>query len=229
MNQFNNRSTAPMLFHKIYWLIWTPAQITMGATSAWELKDGISAFTLWEMADFIYGIATILLMATYFIGFFKWKRYAWQALMTQLVINVGYAVVALFYYSQSGDSAFGMSLIIGTLIRCIPVGIYYNNRKQLFTKEGGEMPQGSIFFGGGQPPRSNGWNQQNGQHNQQWNGTQWQNPQHTQPQNGFTAPSAEAQHNTAEHKAENTSACPNCGKSIKSTSNFCIYCGTKVK
>ena len=103
MNQFNNRTSVPMLFHKIYWLIWTPAQITMGTMAAWELKDSISTFTAWEMADFIYGIVTVLLMATYFTGFFKNKRYAWQALMTQLVLNMCYAVVALFMFSQSGD------------------------------------------------------------------------------------------------------------------------------
>ena len=234
MNQFNNRTPQQMLFHKIYWLIWTPAQITMGAMASWELKDAISTFTTWEMADFIYGIVTVLLMATYFTGFFKNKRYAWQALMTQLVLNMVYAVVALYIFSRSGDSTYGMSLIIGTSIRCIPVGIYYSNRKHLFTKEGTPMPQGSIFFGGGQPPRGNGWNGQNNQWNQnnnQWNNQQWQNSQNTQftqpqnaenPQPQQTAPDTNGQNTT-------TAVCPFCGKKVKPTSNFCIYCGKKLK
>ena len=233
MNQFNNRTPQPMLFHKLYWLIWTPAQITMGVMAAWELKDAISTFTMGEMADFLYGIVTVLLMVVYFTGFFKNKRYAWQALMTQLVINMVYAVVAFFAYSKAGDATFGMSLIIGTSIRCIPVGIYYKNRKDLFTREGTEMPQGSIFFGGNQPPRANGWNSQNNQNNQ-WNNNQWQNqhnPQYTQPQNSPNPQQSEAQHSTTDSDGQNTekAVCPNCGKNIKSTSNFCIYCGKKLK
>ena len=230
MNQFNNRTPQQMLFHKIYWLIWTPAQITMGVMAAWELKDAISTFTAWEMADFIYGIVTVLLMATYFTGFFKNKRYAWQALMTQLVINMIYAFVALFAYSNSGDSSLGVSLIIGTSIRCIPVGIYYRNRKEFFTKEGTPMQQGGIFFGGYQPPRNSQWNGQNNQ-NQQWNNQQWhnqQNTQFTQPQN---AENPQPQQTVQDTDGQNitTVLCPFCGKKVKPTSNFCIYCGKKLR
>ena len=213
MNQFHNRDTQGVLFHKLYWLIWTPSQIVMGMSTIWDSLSNIDSLSTWDIINTSYGIMTCALMAIYFIGFFSWKEYAWKALMTQLITNVIFAFVA-FGVQYADNAGFAGALVIGTLLRCVPVGIYYKNRRQLFTAQGADMPQGSIFFGGVPNQRTNQQNPWQNQQNNQQNSQQWTNPQPQQ----------------AEPAADTVkTACPKCGKAIKSTSNFCIYCGAKLK
>ena len=231
MNQFQNRNTPGILFHKLYWLIWTPSQIVMGVSSIWDNLGKIESLSTWDIINTSYGIMTCVLMAMYFIGFFSWKKYAWKAVMTQLITNIIFAFVA-FGIQYADNYTFAASLVIGTLIRCVPVSIYYNNRKHLFTEEGAEMPQGSLFFGGIPNQRNQRPNQQNPWQNPQNN--QWssqQNTQFTQPHNAENPQPVQPQQTAQDSDVQNTTTatCPFCGKNVKPTSNFCIYCGKKLK
>ena len=205
MNKHYNHRQTPLLFHRIYWLMWTPAQIVMGFPGIIEAFGGLQTADIYGIADFIYAVLTVFLMAVYFVAFFSWKLHGWYALMAQLVINVIYAFVSLAVTWQD-DAAFALSLVIGTLIRCIPVGIYYMKRKPLFAPKGFDIPAAGFLFPGGAAYQ--------GQQNQQW-----QPPQNDHPQ-----PAASFDEN-----GERAYICPKCGSAVKPTSNFCIHCGTRLK
>ncbi|MBQ9845533.1 MAG: zinc ribbon domain-containing protein [Oscillospiraceae bacterium] len=233
-NYYHNHSTAPLLFHRIYWLMWTPAQITMGIIAASDYIRSNLITDFWTTLDFGYGIATCLLMAIYFIGFFKWKLYGWYALMTQLVINVCYAVLSLFV-NWSDDSSFAISLLIGTLIRCVPVGIYYLKRRPLFSRKGFDIPAAGMLFGNPyqhQNPQ-NQWHNRQQNSNDQWQNEQWNTPvnQHQNSQNPPQQPqSSNVQINpNFTEEGERIYFCPECGNSVKQSSNFCLHCGAKLK
>ena len=236
------------MFHKFYWLMWTTAQIVLGVNSVVSFAKIADFSNPVEIADFIYGLVTVILMVTYFIGFFKWKLYGWYALMAQLVINVAYAFASLFI-SFGTVEVTSYALVIGTLIRCIPVGIYYYNRKPLFTKQGSDYPAAGFLFAPPQRP-NNPWNNQNGNmpdsqpHNMPQNQDMWQNSnvQNTADsvKNGNTAlhgsfgnanqPQQTAPHNpNFDEKGERIYFCPNCGQPVKQSSNFCLDCGAKLK
>ena len=244
MNQYHDHSRTPLLFHKIYWLIWTPAQIIMGAMTFFDSYGGFDSMSLVEKADLGYGVLTCLLMITYYIGFLRWKRYGWYALMAQLVTNVIYAFVALGV-QWNDDRAFATSLVIGTLIRCIPVGIYYYKRRPLFTPKGIDMPGGSIFFGGVTPQnRQSPYGSHNPYNNQNpYNGQSVQNGQsdmQNMPQNNpYTQqwhipteqpqPVQEKQNDNFNAEGERIYYCPECGGMVKQHSVYCIHCGAKMK
>lgn len=216
MNQYHNHSTTPMLFHRIYWLIWTPAQIAMSVPVIIQNMRALGGADFFGVIEFGYSLVTALLMAAYFIGFFSWKLYGWYALMAQLVLNTAYAFASLFVL-MGDDSSFAFALVTGTLIRCIPVGIYYYKRRPLFSAKGFDIPAAGVFFSGGAA-----YQRQNNPYQNQYNMNNQQNPQQTPPQ----------RENPVEHTAENgerTYFCPVCGKEVKQTSNFCINCGAKLK
>ena len=110
MNQFRNRDTQGVLFHKFYWLIWTPSQIVMGISTIWDSLVNIDSLSTWDIINTSYGIMTCALMAIYFIGFFSWKEYAWKALMTQLITNVIFSFVA-FGVQYADDAGFARGAV----------------------------------------------------------------------------------------------------------------------
>ena len=78
------------------------------------------------------------LTAAYFIGFFRWKKYAWYCLFAQLiseaVLYTATFILSVFILPQYTSTVIGV--LIGFLIRGIPMGIYYYKRRGLFSTEG---------------------------------------------------------------------------------------------
>ena len=213
MDKHYNHSTAPLLFHRIYWLIWTPAQIALGVPGIVEAAKSLNTADLYATLDFAYALLTCLLMAIYFVAFFSWKLHGWYALMAQLVMNTAYAFASLLVF-PTDDRAYAISLVIGTLIRCVPVGIYYYKRKPLFAPKGFDIPAAGMVFSGGAAYQRT----QNPQ-NAQWQ----QNQPDTQP-----PLSAQPFVNT-DTDGERIYTCPECGGQVKQDSCFCIHCGAKLK
>ena len=147
-------------------------------------------------------------MAIYFVAFFSWKLHGWYALMAQLVINVGYAFASLII--SADDRSYAISLVIGTLIRCIPVGIYYYKRKPLFSPKGFDIPAAGMLFSGGAAYQRK------------------QNPQNTQWQQADEQPQPNPSANFDE-KGERIYICPECGGKVKQNASFCVLCGAKLK
>ncbi|MBR6518917.1 MAG: hypothetical protein IKT63_04515, partial [Oscillospiraceae bacterium] len=79
MDKHYNHSTAPLLFHRIYWLIWTPAQIALGVPGIIASAKTLNTADILAVADFGYAVLTCLLMAIYFVAFFSWKLHGWYA------------------------------------------------------------------------------------------------------------------------------------------------------
>lgn len=213
MNQYHDHLKTPLLFHRIYWMIWTPAQIVLGVPGIIAAAKSLNSADIYAVLDFGYALLTCLFMAVYFVAFFSWKLHGWYALMAQLVMNVAYAFASLLVFPND-DRSYAISLVIGTLIRCIPVGIYYYKRRPLFSAKGFDIPAAGMFFSGGAAYQRT-QNRQN---------TQWQ---HNQPD---TQPPLSAQPfvNT-ETDGERIYTCPECGGQVKQDVCFCVHCGAKLK
>ena len=213
MNQYHDHLKTPLLFHRIYWMIWTPAQIVLGVPGIIAAAKSLNSADIYAVLDFGYALLTCLFMAVYFVAFFSWKLHGWYALMAQLVMNVAYAFASLLVFPND-DRSYAISLVIGTLIRCIPVGIYYYKRRPLFSAKGFDIPAAGMFFSGGAAYQRT-QNRQN---------TQWQqNQPNTQP-----PLSAQPFVNT-ETDGERIYTCPECGGQVKQDVCFCVHCGAKLK
>ena len=213
MNQYHDHLKTPLLFHRIYWMIWTPAQIVLGVPGIIAAAKSLNSADIYAVLDFGYALLTCLFMAVYFVAFFSWKLHGWYALMAQLVMNVAYAFASLLVFPND-DRSYAISLVIGTLIRCIPVGIYYYKRRPLFSAKGFDIPAAGMFFSGGAAYQRT-QNQQN---------TQWQqNQPDTQP------PLSAQPFESTDTDAERIYTCPECGGQVKQDVCFCVHCGAKLK
>ena len=203
----------PFLFHRIYWMIWTPAQIVLGVPGIIAAAKSLNGADIYAVLDFGYALLTCLFMAVYFVAFFSWKLHGWYALMAQLVMNVAYAFASLLVFPND-DRSYAISLVIGTLIRCIPVGIYYYKRRPLFSAKGFDIPAAGMFFSGGAAYQRT-QNRQN---------TQWQqNQPNTQP------PLSAQPFESTDIGGERIYTCPECGGQVKQDVCFCVHCGAKLK
>ena len=213
MNQYHDHLKTPLLFHRIYWMIWTPAQIVLGVPGIIAAAKSLNGADIYAVLDFGYALLTCLFMAVYFVAFFSWKLHGWYALMAQLVMNVAYAFASLLVFPND-DRSYAISLVIGTLIRCIPVGIYYCKRRPLFSAKGFNIPAAGMFFSGGAAYQRR-QNQQN---------TQWQqNQPNTQP------PLSAQPSESTDTDGERIYTCPECGGQVKQGVCFCVHCGAKLK
>lgn len=204
MNTYTDINTTPLKFHRFFWKIWIPIQIILGGYNLGMTVAEMPALDIYYGIDIAYFMLSGILFAAAFGGFFRFKRSALVSLFMQMAINIIYVLVLFFIYTKfmpdSVNLAFGS--IVGTFIRCVPVGIYYYKRRNLFVK-GGYSKEQMQQINGGIP----------------------------QSFSGSFANSSSYTYSNAQGENSNAQAhfCHNCGKQLQNNPNFCIYCGTKLK
>lgn len=227
MHDYTDIRTTPLRFHKFYWKIWIPVQVILGGWNFGKLSADFSAVDLYAGIDMAHYLISGVLFAAAMGGFFRWKRSALICVFAQMAENIIY-VLAMFVMAQQmgGDTAFALSAVIGTLIRCIPVGIYYYNRRKLFVKGGYTRQQMAAInngadnsFAGSFKQSSNTYNNMYGNGYNTYSNTNGYGAQQTDNADETFAPDADGL----------TRFCPHCGKHLPNSPNFCIYCGAKLK
>lgn len=204
MNSYTDISTTPLKFHRFFWKIWIPIQIILGAYNLAATAAEMPALDIYYGIDIAYFMISGVLFAAAFGGFFRWKRSGLISLFMQMAINIIYVIVLFFIYTKfmpdSTNLAFGS--VVGTFIRCVPVGIYYYKRRNLFVK-GGYSREQMQQINQGRP----------------------------QSFSGSFANSGSYAYNSAQQtdNAAQVRFCPNCGKQLTNSPNFCIYCGARLK
>ena len=209
MKEYTNISTTPLKFHKFYWKIWMPVQIVLGGWNFGIITADLSAADLLTRIDAAHFIISGVLFAAAMGGFFRWKRSALICVFVQMAENIIY-VVAMYMLTPptAAGPDFALSAVIGTLIRCIPVSIYYYNRRKLFVKGGYTKEQMEAI--------------NNGQSNS-FAGSFGRNAQN----NPYSAYNAYSTTNSTD--TSGATVCPHCKKTLPNNPNFCIYCGGRVK
>ena len=139
---YETKETTPLKFHKFIWFVWMPLSFLVAVYTAWE-----AIWELWKICFetteivvelffiFVSGclieIPFVVLPILVFIGFFRWKKYAWYILMFLSLSNVicssGLILFRMEYYELSAM----LGKVSGIAIDII-ILFYYWNRRVLF-------------------------------------------------------------------------------------------------
>lgn len=121
----------PLKWHTFYRYVSMPLGAITGIIA---LVTNIAAMdNAAYLIDIFFNLVQTVCCAAAFVGCFKWKPYAWYAIMINLVAIVVYAVVVVIITAiYGGNVAYSMGTVLGSGISCTLIGIYYNKRKPLF-------------------------------------------------------------------------------------------------
>lgn len=216
MQEYTDIRTTPLRFHMFFWKIWIPVQVILGGWSFGKLTADFQNMDMLTTIDAGYYLISGVLFAMVMGGFFRWKRNALISLFAQMAINIVYAfAMYIIAAGSNGDTGFALSALIGTLIRCIPVGIYYYKRRKLFVPGGYTKEQMEAINRGADNSFSGSFR------NSMQNSTR-------STYSSYTTQYSNAEENITDAEGIKR-VCPHCGRQLPNNPNFCIYCGGKLK
>lgn len=130
MKYYSIEST-PLKWHTFYRYVSMPLGVITGIIAIFSYITTMD--NLYYLIDIFFSVVQTVCCAAAFVGFFKWKSYAWYAVMVNLANSVVYAIVSLAVTAAfGGDVAYAVGSVIGTTAVSVLIGIYYNKRKPLF-------------------------------------------------------------------------------------------------
>ncbi|MGE4352847.1 MAG: zinc ribbon domain-containing protein [Oscillospiraceae bacterium] len=165
MKRYYRKEETPLKFHKFFWFMIPIGILASIVKVASELND-VSNFHWFLTVNLACYIIDLALLAVGFTGFFRWRAYAWYAVMSYLyfgvVYNVFLVVIYAVYIPEQMAAAAGQ--LLGISLYSVLIGIYYLKRRPLFfegsAQSGGADTSGAGDFGGnqqrgiGNPPRA---------------------------------------------------------------------------
>ncbi|MGE4352849.1 MAG: zinc ribbon domain-containing protein [Oscillospiraceae bacterium] len=166
MKRYYRKEETPLKFHKVYRHFLLPVSILIMLNRMVTAIAGLT-YSYWLYGVNIAGyIIALSLLITGFVGFFRWRAYAWYAIMSYLCFYVVYNLYDVIVYAvyMPAQTAVAVGQLIGALLYAGLVGIYYLKRRPLFfggvAQSGGADTSGAGDFGGsqqrgtGNPPRA---------------------------------------------------------------------------
>ena len=138
MKKYTDYYSTPLKFHKFFHYVWTPITLIVSIIALFSSIGSYSQFNRVTAVITTFALLNTGLIVAYFLGFLRWKKYGWYCLYIQMAEELIYGVFQYFVYSTYlpalKSMAFG--IIFGVILRGVPIGIYYYNRRALFTAEG---------------------------------------------------------------------------------------------
>ena len=134
MKQYYSRLEAPLAFHKFFWYVSLPIGFLVTLGNLVEEISGMVFFNWIYAIEIGFFLANLSLTLLCFVGFFKWKSYAWRSVMILLPTTVANNIFIVIVYALFLPSQIGTSIgrLVGVIIYAILVGIYYKKRRPLF-------------------------------------------------------------------------------------------------
>lgn len=138
----------PLKFHNFIRFVALPLLIIFGLIN---LALGVAGKPLIMDVmplSLVYYSVMIVVDAIMFMGFIKWKAYAWYLIIIQIVLTVALCLFLTIAYASCGDLVymfFYMIALIISIVVAYPMVIYYVKRKSLFFTDADnhtEMTQG---------------------------------------------------------------------------------------
>lgn len=134
----------PLKWHTFYRYVSMPLGVITGIIAVFSYITTMD--NLYYLIDIFCSVVQTVCCAAAFVGFFKWKPYAWYAVMVNLANGVVYAIISLVVTAAfGGDVAYSMGSVIGTTVVSVLIGIYYYKRKPLFF--GTPAPAEEVAYG----------------------------------------------------------------------------------
>ena len=134
MKKYYSRTETPLIFHKIFWYALLPLGFFGGIYNMVKEIQQMPFYNWLYGVDICFYLVTISLALVCFIGFFKWKPYAWYCLIIRLSFTLfNYILAAVITTIYDPDKmAFSIGQVFGILIFTVLIGIYYIKRRPLF-------------------------------------------------------------------------------------------------
>lgn len=136
MKKYDNKETAPLLYHSIFLWIALPLSVitnTVAAISSFNSLYEDPALFAFVLFDLICEASLAIMSAITFWGLRNWKPYSWYTIQISNVAVFIYNMIVIGLYSLSG--AFSFDDVLGQLANitvAILVSIYYWKRKGIF-------------------------------------------------------------------------------------------------
>lgn len=136
MKKYDNKETAPLLYHSIFLWIALPLSVitnTISAVSSFNsLYEDPTLFAVC-LFDLICAIALAVMSAISFWGLRNWKPYSWYTIQISNIAVFIYNMIVVGIYSISGAFSFNdISQQLASITVAILVSIYYWKRKGIF-------------------------------------------------------------------------------------------------
>ena len=137
MQQYTRRDETPLKFHNFFRYITLPLGFFITLATIIDDYTSPASFNWLYMINLVFFISSLMLRLVCFIGFLKWKPYAWYSLMVYLCLDAFYRLYELILsYSYRYQVSTALGNLLGTLLYAILVGLYYKKRKSLFFTSG---------------------------------------------------------------------------------------------
>ena len=130
MKYYSIEST-PLKWHTFYRYVTMPLGVITGIINLIGFITTMD--NLFYLIDIAFMLVQTACCAAAFVGFFRWKSYAWYAVMINLACIVVYEIIGLIVtVFSAGDVAYSIGSVIGSTAVSILIAVYYNKRKPLF-------------------------------------------------------------------------------------------------
>ena len=134
MKRYYIKEQTPLAFHKFVWYVSMPLGMLSALGQFYISIKGIVTLSWLSFIDALYFATVFLLLLITFIGFFKWKSYAWYGFRSFLFVGFAYNIFGICVYQAYLPNLVGPAVgqwVVFT-VYAILVGIYYEKRKPLF-------------------------------------------------------------------------------------------------
>lgn len=136
MKKYDNKETAPLLYHSIFLWIALPLSVitnTVAAISSFNsLYEDPTLFAVC-LFDSICALSLAVMSAISFWGLRNWKPYSWYTIQISNIAVFIYNMIVIGIYSISGAFSFNdISQQLASITVAILVSIYYWKRKGIF-------------------------------------------------------------------------------------------------
>ncbi len=134
MKRYYSKYDAPLAFHKFFWYVSLPIGFLLVAARMIYKFSEIETFNWLYAVDIGYCIITLTLRFVCFVGFFRWKSYAWYSVIIYLCFEVLNSIFTFIDYALYTSDQIGTAVgqLLSFLIYSVLVSIYYVKRKPLF-------------------------------------------------------------------------------------------------
>ncbi len=136
MKKYDNKETAPLLYHSIFLWVALPLSVitnTVAAISSFNSLYENPALFAFVLFDLICEASLAIMSAITFWGLRNWKPYSWYTIQISNVVVFIYNMIVIGLYSLSGALSFDDILgQVANITVAILVSIYYWKRKGIF-------------------------------------------------------------------------------------------------
>ena len=130
MMKFYTRELTPLRFHKLYHYVLTPFNIL----NILYIFVSLIINKQFSILTVVYNGLLLAACILTFIGCFKFKKYAWWAIMAGFLMEIFYSVYFVAFYAVTlPDYVMAAVNQVGwRFVAVIMMGVYYYKRKPLF-------------------------------------------------------------------------------------------------